>query len=126
MYFVYFLRSETNPDEPYIGFTENLVKRLREHNEGEGPAHTRRYRPWVLEAFILADTRENARLAEAYFKNTSGKEKFKRFAESNPDHPNPVQGFFDSINEEHHGFGRGENRFHVLKGNIIIVGKRQN
>jgi predicted GIY-YIG superfamily endonuclease len=119
MYFVYFLRSESDPDKVYIGFTENLVRRLREHNEGEeGGAHTRKYRPWGLEAFVLADTRQTARAAEVYFKNTSGKEKFQRFAAANPNHPNPIAGFFES-QDVGRKFGRA--RFEVANNRVMLV-----
>lgn len=120
MYFVYFLRSKSNPAQTYIGFTENLAQRLRQHNEGTDTAYTRRYRPWKLEAFILADTRITARKAEIYFKSPSGKEKFKRFAEKNPDHPNPIQGFFS---EQKIGrlFGRKETGFKIEENSIILT-----
>lgn len=95
MYFVYFLRSESNPEKTYIGSTENLVQRLEQHNTGMS-AHTSRFMPWKLEAYILADTRDAAETVEAYFKNSSGKEKFQKFTEANPDHPNPIEGFFGS------------------------------
>ena len=73
MYFVYFLRSESDLTKTYIGYTSNMVVRVRQHNEGEERAHTRKHRPWKLEAFILADTREAARKAEKYFKNAAGR-----------------------------------------------------
>lgn len=119
MYFVYFLRSESDPTKTYSGFTRSLVTRLRSHNEGEGRAHTRKYRPWRVEAFILAETRETARKAEKYFKNAAGQQKFQRFAEANPDHPNPIEGFFDS-QEIGRLFGRRETGFEVKAKTVVL------
>src|SRR5688572_134067 len=96
MYFIYFLRSENDPEQTYTGYTGNLALRLRQHNKGTKIAYTRRHRPWKLEAYILADTLATAKEAERYFKTPAGKEKFQRFAEANPDHPNPIEGFFSS------------------------------
>ena len=77
--------------------TSDLNRRMSEHNTGtDRKAHTRRHRPWNLEYFVLAETEDVARTAELYFKNTSGKEKFTRFADANPDHPNPIKGFFEA------------------------------
>ena len=42
MYYVYLLRSESSPEQVYIGFTEDLRQRLAEHNAGKS-THTRRY-----------------------------------------------------------------------------------
>ncbi|MCD8498156.1 MAG: GIY-YIG nuclease family protein [Alphaproteobacteria bacterium] len=120
MYFVYFLRSESNPEQTYTGQTENLARRMIEHNEGTGIGHTRRYRPWRLEAFILADTRQTAERAEEYFKTPSGQQKFERFAEANPDHPNPITGFFASQTEGRL-FGRRESGFVIEKTGIVSV-----
>lgn len=117
MYFVYFLRSESNSKKTYIGSTENLVKRLWQHNKGMS-GHTKRFMPWRIEAFILADTRKTAKIAEAYFKNSSGQEKFKRFAETNPDHPNPIEGFF---HEQQVGRKFGKSRFEIKNNTLIYV-----
>ena len=46
MYFVYILKSEKN-GEFYIGSTNNIKKRLEEHNSGREKA-TKRYKPWKI------------------------------------------------------------------------------
>lgn len=53
MYYVYIIKSQKN-NSLYIGYTNDLRKRLREHNEGLSN-YTRRYMPWKLiyyEAYI--------------------------------------------------------------------------
>lgn len=44
MYWVYILKSK-NYNQLYIGYTSNLVERLKEHNSGKSPS-TKRYMPW--------------------------------------------------------------------------------
>lgn len=34
MYYVYLIRSQSDPRQVYTGFTEDLRQRLREHNAG--------------------------------------------------------------------------------------------
>ena len=53
MYFVYLLKSKTN-HQIYIGCTQNLEKRLKQHNNNKS-LHTKKYSPWKLiyyECFI--------------------------------------------------------------------------
>lgn len=44
MHWIYIIKS-TKHDVLYIGYTDNLVKRLDEHNRGLS-RHTRKYLPW--------------------------------------------------------------------------------
>jgi hypothetical protein len=39
MHYVYMLRSQSKPIQTYIGFTDDLCKRMRDHNAGSSP-HT--------------------------------------------------------------------------------------
>jgi predicted GIY-YIG superfamily endonuclease len=100
MYYVYFLRSESSPSQRYTGYTNDFKRRLAEHNGGgDKTSYTYKYRPWKMEACILAETVDAARNAEDYFKNGSGVERFQEFEKSNPHHPNPIQGFFDTLTD---------------------------
>lgn len=80
------------------------MRRLDEHNAGQS-TYTSRFTPWELRAFVQADSEEIAQTVERYFKNSSGQEKLTRFREQNPDHPNPINGYFSSL-EEGKVFGR--------------------
>jgi predicted GIY-YIG superfamily endonuclease len=51
MYYVYLLRSIPNPDQTYIGFTEDLKARLTSHNYGQSP-HTAKFKPWELITYL--------------------------------------------------------------------------
>jgi predicted GIY-YIG superfamily endonuclease len=72
MYHVYLLRSQTDPSQHYVGFTENMRERLAHHNSGAS-IHTNRYRPWKLIVAISFADRESALAFERYLKNGSGR-----------------------------------------------------
>ncbi len=46
MHYVYILNNKKN-DKLYIGFTGNVVKRLKEHNSGKS-LYTKKYMPWKI------------------------------------------------------------------------------
>ena len=60
MYYVYLLRSLSDPTQRYIGFTTNLKQRFTSHNEA-GSVHTAKYRPWKLVTYIAFDDERSAR-----------------------------------------------------------------
>ncbi|MEP2775301.1 MAG: GIY-YIG nuclease family protein [Luteolibacter sp.] len=72
MHYVYLLRSESHPDQAYIGLTSDLRMRIAKHNEGGSP-HTSKYRPWNLITYLAFATREKASDFEAYLKSGSGR-----------------------------------------------------
>lgn len=72
MFYVYLIRSVSNPDQRYIGFTEDLKSRLLAHNAGESK-HTAKYTPWVLEVYHAFQDRRKAQEFEYYLKTGSGK-----------------------------------------------------
>ena len=45
--YVYLLRSTSHPDQRYVGLTNNLKKRLADHNAGRSP-HTSKCAPWEI------------------------------------------------------------------------------
>ncbi len=120
MHYVYFLRSESNLDEVYTGMTEDLDRRLNEHNSDDNTGYTKRHRPWGIEACFVCDTEATASIVEDYFKNSSGKEKFDNFTKANPHHPNPKQGFFDTL-EEGRGFGSRDKRFKMGDSKAFVM-----
>ena len=44
MFYVYIIRSVNQPDQTYIGFTQDLKQRLLTHNQGGSP-HTAKFSP---------------------------------------------------------------------------------
>lgn len=75
MYFVYALQSKTCK-RIYVGFTENLEKRIHQHNSGKTKS-TKGYIPWELIYFEVVQDRFKAREREKYLKSGSGKEFLK-------------------------------------------------
>ena len=72
MYYVYLLRSIPNPDQTYIGYTENLKSRLQAHNHGQS-RHTSKYKPWDLITYLSFNDKDIALSFEKYLKSHSGK-----------------------------------------------------
>jgi len=72
MFYVYLLRSIPNPDQTYIGFTEDLKARLTAHNYGQSP-HTSKYKPWELITYLSFNDQARALSFEKYLKSHSGK-----------------------------------------------------
>lgn len=70
-WYVYVLKS-TVKDFIYIGFTNNLQRRLVEHNNGEVQS-TKAYKPLVIVAYVAVPKEKKARELEKYFKTGSGK-----------------------------------------------------
>jgi len=56
----------------YIGMSEDLEKRLQEHNTGKCK-HTLKYRPWQIEIAIAFRFKEKATAFEKYLKSHSGR-----------------------------------------------------
>jgi len=73
MHYFYLIQSIKKPDTIYSGSTNNLEKRIEEHNQGKAFS-TKRYLPWRLvyyEAYVSeADARER-------------EQKFKRHGKGN-------------------------------------------
>jgi putative endonuclease len=70
-FIVYILRSEKYPQRIYIGFTEDLDKRIGEHNRNES-GYTKSYSPWSLETYIVFNNKSQAVSFEKYLKSGSG------------------------------------------------------
>lgn len=72
-YYVYILRSKTDPKQIYIGYTACLERRMQEHAEPKPTAYTRQYAPWCLETYLVFKSKELAQKSEIYFKSHSGR-----------------------------------------------------
>jgi putative endonuclease len=71
MYIVYVLKS-VNLNFTYVGMTDNLERRLYQHNHKLGRS-TRPYAPFNLIYTESFDDRASARKREKYLKSTAGK-----------------------------------------------------
>ncbi len=76
MYFVYILQS--NRDETYyIGQTENLKKRLEQHNLGISK-YTKTKRPWKIVYIEEFKTRKNALSRERFLKKQRNRQFYEK------------------------------------------------
>jgi predicted GIY-YIG superfamily endonuclease len=72
MFYVYILRSESHPEQTYVGFSEDLKQRLQTHNQG-GSIHTAKFAPWRIEFYCAFKGKDRALEFERYLKSHSGK-----------------------------------------------------
>ena len=75
-YYVYVLQSEKN-GSLYIGSTDDLRRRYKEHNRGYVEA-TKHKRPWKLIYYEACLDREDAKRREDYLKTSQGQRLLKR------------------------------------------------
>jgi putative endonuclease len=75
-WFVYILQS-LKRDFIYIGSTNNLSKRLFQHNGGKVQS-TKAYIPLEIVSYVAVQTEQKARTLEKYFKTGSGKAILKK------------------------------------------------
>ncbi|MCX6758034.1 MAG: GIY-YIG nuclease family protein [Candidatus Nomurabacteria bacterium] len=76
MYFIYVLKSKKD-NKLYYGLTDNLERRIRQHNSKEVTA-TKYRTPLELVYFEKVDTLTNARKREKYFKSGFGRKYIAR------------------------------------------------
>jgi putative endonuclease len=68
MFCIYILYSQS-ADRYYIGHTDDLIRRIEEHNNVIKNSYTSKFRPWILKAsFPVSDSRGEARKVEFYLK----------------------------------------------------------
>ena len=84
MYFVYILYSVSSA-KTYVGFTNNVERRLQEHNFTESSGFTLRYRPWVLIRTEGYATKQEAMVREKFLKTGRGRDEIKNYVS---DHKN--------------------------------------
>jgi len=77
MFYIYILFSESSRIY-YVGYTNDVERRLAEHNDDAYHKFTSKHRPWVLKRFFpVSDIRGEAVKVERYIK----KQKSRRFIE---------------------------------------------
>ena len=74
MFYVYLLESK---DKFYIGFTDNLKRRVKEHNAGQSVS-TKAHRPWRLIFYEAYADKDDALRREGYLKTSQGKRALRR------------------------------------------------
>ncbi len=74
-YYVNILKSLI-AEKSYVGFTENLKRRIKEHNSGKSH-FTKKYKPWELVYTEEFDDKTTAIRREKYFRSSVGRRKIK-------------------------------------------------
>ena len=74
-YFIYVIQNLKG--KIYIGQTQSVQKRLKEHNES-GVGYTSKFRPWKLKHSESFPTRAEAMQREKYLKKGVGRDWIKR------------------------------------------------
>jgi len=77
MKYVYLLQSIPLRAQGYIGITDDLNRRLEEHNSGKSN-HTSKYRPWKIVTAVRFENDKRALAFEKYLKSGSGRAFAKR------------------------------------------------
>ena len=73
MWYVYILVSKKYKKYIYVGSTNNIGRRLSEHNRKDSKLATSPYQPLVLVGYVAVKSEQTARRLEKYFKVGSGK-----------------------------------------------------
>jgi predicted GIY-YIG superfamily endonuclease len=71
MRYVYLLKSDVFEDQRYVGVTDDLRRRVSEHNSGKSP-HTSKYAPWSIVTYVAFTDLRKAEDFERYLKSGSG------------------------------------------------------
>jgi putative endonuclease len=83
MYSVYILKS-VKTGKLYVGHTDNLSRRIEEHNTSRGGKYTRKNGPWNLVYSEKHADRSSAAKRELYLKSTRGSKEKKELAGVQP------------------------------------------
>ena len=78
MEYVYILRSKKDGTKIYIGITNNLKRRLREHSVSSSNHYTYRFAPGELETYLVFQNKRLVKEFEAYLKTHSGRAFLRR------------------------------------------------
>jgi len=80
MFYVYLLQSDVDSSY-YVGFTENLEQRLKQHNNG-GSKYTSRKIPWKLVYFEQFNLKSEALKRELFLKKQRNKAFYQNLVET--------------------------------------------
>jgi len=80
MYYFYILRSFKNK-KFYLGFTPDLKRRIKSHNDGENKA-TKPNTPYELIFYSAFKNEKDAINCEKYFKTTAGWKRLRKMLEN--------------------------------------------
>jgi len=88
MFYIYILYSES-ANKYYIGYTNDPIRRLIEHNTTDEIKFTTKYRPWkMLVSLEVSDSRGDAMIMERFIKRQKSRKFLSRLIaeKENPDY----------------------------------------
>ena len=74
---VYILYSKSYA-KTYIGFTSNLIERMKSHNVLGTKGYTIKYRPWMVIDVQFFSSKQEAMQVEKFYKTGKGRELIKQ------------------------------------------------
>ena len=78
MYYLYILYS-SSADKFYVGYTNDYLRRLSEHNSSDRLTFTSKHRPWVLAAaFACGELESEAMKVERFVKKKKSRKLIER------------------------------------------------
>jgi predicted GIY-YIG superfamily endonuclease len=72
VWYVYIIRSVSDPDQEYTGATADLKRRMADHSAGKS-THTAKFAPWKLAWYSAFPNKNRALEFEKYLKSHSGR-----------------------------------------------------
>ena len=84
----------------YKGYTDNLLRRYKQHCDGNGAEYTKKHKPKQLYYWEMHYTQENALNREKYLKSGIGREWFKREVIDKPENFEPASVLLERIRAE--------------------------
>jgi putative endonuclease len=76
--FVTYLLSSPSTGKSYVGFTSDLINRMKSHNIFDKKGYTSRFRPWIVVHVEFFDNKADAMKREKWFKSGVGREFIKK------------------------------------------------
>ena len=80
MFYIYILESSVD-GHFYVGHTDNVNRRVEEHNSSDHPTYTSKHRPWkLLVAYEVSPDRGIAMQAEMFIKKQKSRKFIQKIA----------------------------------------------
>ncbi len=79
--FVVYILFSKKYSKTYVGFTSNLIERMKSHNVLGTKGYTINYRPWIVLDVQFFGSKKEAMQMEKFYKTGKGRELIKQFIE---------------------------------------------
>ena len=76
--FVVYILYSKSYGKTYVGFTSNLIERMKSHNVLRTKGYTIKYRPWMVIDVQFFSSKQEAMQMEKFYKTGKGRELIKQ------------------------------------------------